>query len=417
MGTKEGRVARTVERLTPKQVSNAKPRADDNSILLADGGNLYLQCTRGKEGHIRRSWLFRYELDGRRREMGLGALHTVGLAEARERARALRQQLLDRTDPLDFREQAERAKLAEKGRTITFRQCAKSYIALHEDSWKNNKHRAQWDSTLETYAYPVIGDMCVRDVDSASIMKVIEPLWGTKTETASRVRGRIEAILDYATASGFRTGDNPARHVVAALPKRSRVQKVKHHAALPYQELPQFMAELRHRQSTSARALEFTILTAARTGEVIGAMWPEVDLRAETWSVPAARMKAGKPHTVPLRERAVEILRGLTHRGDRIFPLSNMAMLKLLRGMRPGRTTYGFRSTFKDWANDRTSFPNYVVEAALAHVVGDKTEAAYRRSDALDKRRRLMAQWGDYCSKPPLAGAAVTPLRKSGMNA
>ena len=165
-------MARTVERLTPKQVSNAKPRADDDSILLADGGNLYLQCTRGKEGHIRRSWLFRYELDGRRREMGLGALHTVGLAEARERARALRQQLLDRTDPLDSRKQAERAKLAEKGRTITFRQCAKSYIALHEDSWKNDKHRAQWDSTLETYASPVIGDMCVRDVDSASIMKV-----------------------------------------------------------------------------------------------------------------------------------------------------------------------------------------------------------------------------------------------------
>src|SRR5262245_6610704 len=314
-----------VERLTPKQVSNAKPRAGQDSVLLADGGNLYLQCTRGKEGHVRRSWLFRFELGGRRREMGLGALHTVGLAEARERARGLRQQLLDRIDPLEARDQAERARLAEKARTVTFRQCAKSYIALHEDSWKNDKHRAQWDSTLETYAYPVIGDMSVRDVDSASILKVIEPLWRSKTETASRVRGRIEAILDYATASGFRTGDNPARHVVVALPKRSKLQKVKHHAALLYNELPEFMAELRRRESLSARALEFTILTVARTGEVIGARWPEIDLKARTWTVPAARMKAGKPHTVPITQRAVEILRGLPRRaGDRVFPLSNM---------------------------------------------------------------------------------------------
>jgi integrase len=409
-------MARTVQRLTPKRVSNAKPRAGDDSVLLADGGNLYLQCTRGKEGHIRRSWLFRYELDGRRREMGLGALHTVGLAEAREKARGLRKQVLDRIDPLEAREQAERARLAERARTVTFRQCAKSYIALHEDSWKNDKHRAQWDSTLETYAYPVIGGMSVRDVDSASIMKIIEPLWGTKTETASRVRGRIEAILDYATASGFRTGDNPARHVGVALPKRSKVRKVKHHAALPYQELPDFMAELRHRGSLSARALEFTILTAARTGEVIGATWPELDLQAGTWTVQGTRMKAGKPHTVPLPDRVLEILRALPRgaRAERVFPLSNMAMLELLRGMRPARTTHGFRSTFKDWANDRTNFANYIVEAALAHVVGDKTEAAYRRSDALEKRRRLMQAWSDYCAKPVPAYATVTPMRKAG---
>src|SRR5262249_30098338 len=250
-----------------------------DSVLLADGGNLYLQCTRGKEGHIRRSWLFRYELDGRRHEMGLGALHTVGLSEAREKARGLRQQLLDRIDPLEAREQAERARLAEKTRTVTFKQCAKSYIALHEDSWRNDKHRAQWDSTLETYAYPVIGDLAVGDIDQASIMKVIEPLWRTKTETASRVRGRIEAILDYATASGFRTGDNPARHVVVALPKRSKVHKVQHHSAPPCEQLPDFMAELRRRESPSARALEFTILTAARTNETIAATWSEIDLK------------------------------------------------------------------------------------------------------------------------------------------
>jgi integrase len=406
-------MARTVQRLTPKQVSNAKPRAGDDSVLLADGGNLYLQCTRGKAGHVRRSWLFRYELDGRRREMGLGALHTVGLAEARDRARALRQQLLDRIDPLEARERAERARLAEKARTVTFGQCAKSYIALHEDGWKNDKHRAQWDSTLETYAYPVIGDMSVRDVDSASVMRVIEPLWRTKTETASRVRGRIEAILDYATASGFRTGDNPARHVVVALPKRSKVHKVQHHSALRYEELQDFMAELRRRESLSARALEFTILTTARTNETIGATWSEIDLKAKTWVVPPDRMKAGKPHTVPLSDRAVDILRKLPRRGERIFALSNMAMLELLRGMRPGRTTHGFRSTFKDWGNDRTNFPNYVVEAALAHVVGDKTEAAYRRSDALEKRRRLMQAWAEYCAKPASTGVTVTPIRKA----
>jgi integrase len=407
-------MARTVARLTPKRVSNAKPSKGDDSVLLADGGNLYLQCTRGKEGHIRRSWLFRYELDGRRREMGLGALHTVGLAEARERARGLRQQLLDRIDPLEARAQAERARLAEKARTVTFRQCAKSYIALHEDSWKNDKHRAQWDSTLEAYAYPVIGNLSVRDVDSASIMKVIEPLWGTKTETASRVRGRIEAILDYAAASGFRTGDNPARRVVVALPKRSKVRRVKHHPALPYKELPDFMAELRRHQSLSARALEFAVLAAARTNEVIGATWAEFDLKGKVWRIPASRMKAGKEHRVPLSDRAVDILRGLERHGARPFPLSNMAMLQLLRGMRPGNTVHGFRSAFRDWSAERTNFPREVAEMALAHAVGDKVEAAYRRGDLFESRRRLMQTWADYCAKPAPAGATVTPMRRAG---
>jgi integrase len=404
-------MVRTVKRLTPKRASNAKPRASDDSVLLADGGNLYLQCTRGKEGHIRRSWLFRYELDGRRREMGLGALHTVGLAEARERARGLRQQLLDRIDPLEAREQAERARLAEKARTVTFKQCAKSYIALHEDSWKNDRHRAQWDSTLETYAFPVIGDLSVRDIDPASVMKVIEPLWRTKTETAGRVRGRIEAILDYATASGFRSGDNPARHVTTALPRRGKMRRVRHHPALPHAELPYFMARLRENKSMSAKALEWTILTAARTAETIGAKWNEIDPKARIWTVPAARMKAGKEHRVPLSDRAVEILSGLPHRGARIFPLSNMAMLQLLRGMRPGLTVHGFRSTFMDWAHERTSYPNHVVEMALAHAVGDKVEAAYRRGDLFEKRRRLMAEWDRYCARPLPASATVTALR------
>jgi integrase len=407
-------MGRPVGRLTPKQVQHAKPKDDRAARLLADGGNLFLQCTRSKDGAVSRSWVFRYELDGRRREMGLGPLHTIGLSEAREKARSLRQQLIDDIDPLDAKRRAKTARLAEQAKTVTFKDCAEMYLKAHRDSWKNSKHRAQWTSTLETYVYPIMGDLAVSDIGTNLVIKAVEPIWGTIPETASRVRGRIEAVLGYATVRQFRAGDNPARwrgHLAEVLSGRSEVE---HHAALPFADMPAFMEELRGRPSISARALEFTILTAVRTSETIGAKWYEIDLKARIWVVPAARTKAAREHKIPLSDRAVAILKELRH-GDHVFAgdgnrsLSNMAMLELLRGMRPGLTVHGFRSTFRDWAAETTSFPNHVVEKALAHAVADKVEAAYRRGDLFLKRRRLMDAWADYCGK---AVATVTALRK-----
>jgi integrase len=416
-------VRRTVGRLTPKQVQHAKPKNDRRVALLADGGNLYLQCTRGKDDAVSRSWVFRYELDGARREMGLGPLHTLGLSDARDKAKSLRQQLLDAIDPLEAKRQAKMARLAEQAKTVTFKNCAEMYLKSHQDEWKNAKHRAQWTSTLETYVYPIMGDLSVSDIDTNLVIKIVEPIWKRIPETASRVRGRIEAVLGYATVRAFRTGDNPARwrgHLAEVLCGRSEVE---HHAALPYAEMPAFMAKLHDRQSTSGRALEFTILTAVRTSEAVGATWSEIDIKAKTWTIPASRMKAGKEHKVPLSDRVIAILKGLPRHGDQVFagadnrPLSNMAMLQLLRGMRPGLTVHGFRSAFRDWSAEMTSYPNHVVEKALAHAVADKVEAAYRRGDLFEKRRKLMAAWSEYCAKPLPAGATVTPLRKVAANA
>jgi integrase len=391
---------------------------------LADGGNLFLQVTSGSGGAINRSWVFRYEQDFKRHELGLGPLYSVSLAEARDKARSLRQQILEGIDPLEARRAVKRERLArkaEQAKAVTFRQCAGMYLAAHSDGWKNLKHAAQWRSTLETYAFPVLGDLAVADIDTAHVVKTVEPIWRKIPETASRLRARVESVLGYATVSGFRTGDNPARwrgHLAELLPAKGKVRRVEHHAALPFAEIPQFMAELRDRDSTSARALEFTILTAARTGETIGAIWDEIDIKARTWTVPAGRMKAGKKHVVPLTDRAVEILDSLPHKGDYVFPgarkgepLSNMAMLELVRGMRPGTTVHGLRSAFRDWAAERTNYPNHVVEMALAHAVGDKVEKAYRRGDLFEKRRRLMAEWDRYCAGPLPAGATVLPLR------
>jgi integrase len=417
-------MARIVGRLKGRQVANAKPKRGKDWAVIPDGGNLYLQCTRGKEGHVSRSWLFKYEIAGRRHEIGLGPLHTIGLAEARDRARSLRQQLLDGVDPLAAKRNARQALLAERARTVTFRQVAEDYLKLHLDSFKNAKHRAQWRSTLETYVHPKIGHMTVADIGPADVLRVVEPIWIVKRETASRVRQRVERILDYATTRELRVGDNPAAHVAESLPKGANGKG--HHAALPYVDLPSFMAELRERDSLSARALEFAILTAARTNETIGAAWDEFDLKAKVWAAPAERMKAGKEHRVPLCDRAVDILCGLERHGERVFALSNMAMLELLRGMRPDHTVHGFRSTFMDWAHERTAFPKVVIDMALAHTVGDKVEAAYRRGDLFEKRRRLMDEWARYCAKPAPAfsassstkirstNGAIVPIRKVG---
>jgi integrase len=387
-------------KLTPLAIKNAKEPG-----LYGDGHGLYLQVSQFGT----KSWLYRFQRDGVARKMGLGALHTVSLADARERAADARRVLLDGIDPIEARRQRRAANKLEAAKAITFKQCAEKYIAAQAAGWRNGKHAMQWTATLATYAYPIIGDLPVAAIDTGLVLKVIEPIWNTKSETASRVRGRIESVLNWAKVREYRLGDNPARwrgHLDNVLPRRSKVQKVKHHPALPYAEIPAFMGELRDRQDVSARALEFTILTAARTGEVIGARWSEIE--GKVWTIPAERMKGGKEHQVPLTKRVLAILDSVPREGSFVFPgaragkaLSNMAMLELLRGMRSaGSTVHGFRSSFRDWAAERTNYPDFVVEKALAHVVADKVEAAYRRGDLFEKRRRLMDDWSAYCASP-----------------
>ena len=388
-----------------------------------DGGGLYLQVTKAGVP----SWVYRFLPAGGQREryMGLGPLHTVTLAEAREMARQCRRMRLDGVDPIAARrEKREAAKAATA--VLTFRQCAEAYIAANRSGWRNPKHAAQWNATLSAYAYPVIGDLPVQSIDRPAVLRVLSPIWDVKTETASRVRGRIESVLGWATQYGHRTGDNPATWKGAlehALPKRSKVQPVEHHAALPFTETAAFMTELRQQEGVGARALEFAILTAARTGEVIGATWPEIDLEGRLWMIPATRMKADKEHRVPLSAAATAILRDMAEirGGEYVFPgnragrtLSNMAMTMLLRRMGRGElTVHGFRSTFSDWCAEQTSFPSEVREMALAHAVGDKVEAAYRRGDMLQKRRQLADAWARYCAGPTTAGGSVVPIRRN----
>jgi integrase len=351
--------------------------------------------------------------------MGLGAFPDVSLQQARDKSSDARKLCKDGTDPVEARK-AERAKaLLANARIMTFNQCAKAYITAHRAGWRNAKHAMQWTSTLETYVTPIFGTLPVQAIDLSLVTKVLEPIWSTKPETASRVRGRMEAVLDWAKVRGYRTGDNPARwrgHLDHLLPARTKVRKVKHHAALPYREIGVFMLALRERHALAARALEFAILTAARTSEVINARWDEIDLRAKTWTVPAERMKAGREHRVPLSDAAIGILERMQaiRQNDHVFPgerraaLSTMAFLMLLRRMdRDDLTAHGFRSTFSTWAAERTNFPREVVEAALAHVVGDATEQAYQRGDVFEKRRKLMDAWATYCAKSPQSASVI----------
>jgi integrase len=385
-----------------------------------DGAGLWLQVA-PKGG---KSWLFRYMRDGKARHMGLGPVEIVSLANAREMARDARKLLFHGQDPIQARDAARAAARTNAARGITFKESAEKLIAAQESGWRNRAHRAQWKSTLATYAYPTLGDLPVSAVDVAMVMKVLEPIWRAKPETAGRVRGRIEAVLDWASARGFRSGENPARwrgHLDKLLPARSKIAKVKHHAALPYAELPDFMDKLRREQGVSPRGLEFAILTAARTNEAVRARWSEINLTTRMWTVPAERMKGNREHRVPLADRAVEILEGLPRESesDHVFignkvgqPLSNMALLMTLRRMgRDDLTAHGFRSTFKDWATETTAYPVELSEMALAHIVSDKTEAAYRRGDMIEKRRRLMADWAAYCSSPARSGDNVRALR------
>lgn len=352
-----------------------------------------------------------------RRDIGLGSYPEVSLAEAREKARELRKQVRDGIDPIEERKVTKVRAALEAAKSKTFEECANAYIEANRAGWKNEKHVQQWQNTLATYAFPKIGQLPVAAIDTGLVLNVLQQetgedkaqLWHAKTETASRLRGRLESILDWAAFRGYREGENPARwkgHLEHELPARSKVQKVEHHAALPYAELGAFMVELRKREGLSARALEFAILTAARSGEVRGATWAEIDLPGRIWTVPAERMKAGKEHRVPLSDEAVKLLEALPRivGNPYVFPaprggqLSDMALTAVLRRMeRSGLTQHGFRSTFRDWAGETTAYPREVCEHALAHKLADGVEAAYQRGDLLAKRARLMADWARYC--------------------
>lgn len=362
-----------------------------------------------------RSWILRYQVGGKRKDKGLGGYPDVTLAQAKELARAARTKISHGIDPIEDGRAARSKLIADQTAAITFKQAATQYIDTHEEGWRNAKHAQQWRNTIETYANPTIGKILVRDVGLAQILAILEPIWRTKTETASRLRGRIESVLDWATARGYRTESNPARWkglLDKLLPTPGKITKTDHHKALPYANLPEFMKLLKAQQGIGARALEFTTLTACRSGEVRGAKWDEFDLNSGVWTVPAGRMKAGKEHRVPLSSLALSII---TEQKKLAFcdyafpsshksklsefqgaPLSDMALTAVLRRMKVAAVPHGFRSTFRDWCAEQTDYSREVAEMALAHTIGDKVEAAYRRGDLFDKRKQLMQDWADY---------------------
>ena len=361
-----------------------------------------------------RSWIARVNVDGKRREMGLGSFPDVSLSIAREKARAARSDTIMGIDPVANRKEARSARQALKATQKTFADCAKAYIEAHSDSWRNAKHRAQWPATFETYVYPTMGTVLVGEVTQAHVMAVLLPIWKTKTQTATRLRGRIEQVLAWATAAGFRQGENCARWtglLDQLLPAPGKVSKPKHHPAVRVDDMPAFIKALRQHDGLSPKALEFAVLTAARSGEVRGANWAEIDLEAAVWTVPPERMKAGKEHRVPLSAAAIKLLEAMPRieGTELVFPaprggqLSDMALTALTRRMNfrddAGRVCvpHGFRSTFRDWVFERTDYPRDLAEAALAHALENKVEAAYRRGDALERRRAMMQAWANYC--------------------
>ncbi|NQW11057.1 MAG: integrase arm-type DNA-binding domain-containing protein [Alphaproteobacteria bacterium] len=388
--------------------------------MFADGNGLYLQITRSGG----KTWVFRFTMDGKRRDMGLGSAGIVTLAEARQKALDAKKRVVAGIDPIEARRSVAAAQAVEIARTMTFQQCASAYIEAMRSGWKSEKHAGQWTATLETYAFPTIGALPVGSVDTNLVVQVLEPLWNTKTETASRLRGRIESVLNYAKVRGYRDGENPARwrgHLDHILPAKSDVMQVQHHPALPYAEMPAFWQSLQAQQGLGARALELAILTAGRTGEVLGAAWTEIDLETKMWTVPAHRMKVKVEHRVPISDPAGDLLRRLREVRrtgcELVFegqskgrPLSNMAMTMVLRRMKVPATAHGFRSTFRTWVAETTRFPDAVAEAALAHTLSDKVVAAYQRGDLFDKRRALMDAWAGFCIGGSKTGADVISI-------
>jgi len=429
-------VPRQINRLTQFSIENASKKPGAGIRSLHDGGGLYLVLDGRRSEKDERptaSWIYRYMMHGKARMMGLGPFPAIKLGEARKAVAEARTMKAKGMDPLGVRDAARAERVATLARAITFKQVAADYLRANQVKWSSGKHAAQWTATLKTYVYPIIGESVVGEIDAADVLNVLRqdvaapgkkpvPLWEARPETASRLRGRIETILDYARVKNLRAGDNPAAwrgNLKLALPATSKVRRVKHHAALPVEQMGAFMAQLRALDGTSARALEFAILTAARTGEVIGASWNEIDLTAGVWIIPAERMKAGREHRVPLSTRAQELLKtlqpvdsdasGFVFPGLRLGkPLSNMAFLMLLRRIGLAEVTaHGFRSTFRDWVSEQTNFPTELAERALAHVVGDKTEAAYARGDLFQRRKDLMAAWATFCATLQKVGSAA----------
>ncbi len=401
-------MARKLNRLSARKVASTLPPG-----YHADGGGLYLQVAKGGS----KSWVFAYQRAGRRHDMGLGGLGAVPLARAREKAAAARALLADGLDPL----QERRGLLAKQRGTVTFKEAAESYIAAHAPGWRDGNVE-QWRGTLAMYAFPTIGDLPVGEVEQAHVLKILEPVWLSKSATAVRLRSRIENVLDAAAARGQRTGENPARwrgHLDKLLARPARVHKVQHLPAMAFADVPVFMIELRAQPGVAARALEFTILTASRTGEVIGARWDEIE--GDVWTVPANRMKSSREHRVALSPAALTILGAMraTAKGELVFPgrrrgspLSNKALGVVLERLGRDETVHGFRSTFRDWCGERTNFPREVAEMALAHVVGDQTERAYARGDLLAKRAQLMNAWARFLTTPARAKGEVVALVK-----
>ena len=409
-------MAREIHRLTSLAISKKKrPGA------YADGGGLWLQVTETGS----KSWSFRFMLNGRAREMGLGPLHTIPLADAREQARACRALRLDGVDPIEHRKLRRAENTLQMNYAKTFDECAVGYIEAQRPGWSNPKHADQWTNTLKTYASPVFGQLPVQAVETELIVQALNKIWTSKTETATRVRQRIEAVLDWATVSGFRKGDNPARwagHLEHKLTNPAKLKNVENLPALPFAKIASFLTDLRKQDGTAARAMEFMILTAGRTGEVRGAVWSEIDLERNAWTISAERMKMKRVHRVPLCDRAMAILQNMqkVKADDQpyVFPggkagkgMSDGALLALLKRMnRTDITPHGFRSTFRDWASESTTYSHEVQEMALAHLIKNKAEAAYRRGDLFEKRRAMMADWERYCETA--APAKVVSIKK-----
>jgi integrase len=441
----EQAMARELARLSDRTIRTAKPKGNttrgDNkgrardAVMLCDGGGLYCQITLGAEQNVRRSWIFRYRRRGERvRDMGLGSLNDIGLAEAREIARRYRILVKEGKDPIRERDAEIARNLAASAVVKSFDEAAKDYIAQHRAGWKNPTHAAQWPASLKTYASPHIGKMSVADIDTPHVLKVLNPIWHSKPDTAKRVRGRIEAVLGWAKIQGYRTGDNPARwndHLKNALPAPSAVRKVKHQAALAYTEMPTFLADLRERKGMSALALEFTILTAVRTADVRKAKREQINRSARMWVIPEFT-KTGLEHRVPLSDAALAIIDkvekiardigGDVGKSEFLFPndvtgvaLSSNAMLAVLErmGRKGAMTTHGCRATFRTWAQEKTNFPWELCELSLGHKVGTKVELAYARGDALKKRFAIMQQWANFCAKPSKSGKVVNFERAS----
>ena len=418
-------MARELNKLTPKFVENIAEPA-----RYSDGGGLYLQVAAAKDGGVNKSWLFRYMRGGSTsREMGLGGASMVKddgyttLKQARQKRTKARELLESGIDPIEVKRAGKIAEKIERAKAVTFEHCAKAYVEEHKAQWKGEKHTKLWNGSLKKYVLPHIGGLPVGTIDTALVLKALKPIWHTKTKTAADVRMRIELILNWAKIHGYRDGENPARwkgHLENALPKPSKIAKIQHLTALPYDEIPSFMEKLRKETGVAAAALEFTILTAVRSDVTFVAEWSEIDMEKRVWTIPAVRMKTPADHRVPLTDRAIEILEGRSTDTAYVFPgenpkgrLPHEKMLKVAKAIRPGITVHGFRSSFRDWTAEQTAYPNEVAEQALAHKISSAVEAAYRRGDLFEKRRRLMVDWADYCASSPQgkSGSNVLPMR------